>query len=154
MTGTSTLSKRRLPASLSRRLINKSEIRNSKSERNAKSKARNPKEDESLKRPAHFRFFVFAFAFLSDFEFRISDFFLVVARDRFDGGNHLFVGHFVGGAEEAGVASVHEDGAITFGVAAQSVNQLPPFGVVQGTEVHGQFSFQINPPLSELRGSR
>src|SRR5262249_47051344 len=37
---------------------------------------------------------------------------LVMARDGFDGRNHLLVGHLVGGAHEAGGPPVHEDGAI------------------------------------------
>src|SRR6202011_5299862 len=54
------------------------------------------------------------------------------------------VGHFLAGAEEAGVATIHEDGAIALRVATQGVNQLPPLGVVQGTKVHGNNSFLQN----------
>jgi hypothetical protein len=65
---------------------------------------------------------------------------LIVARDRFDGGDHLFVWDFIGAAEEAGIAAVHEDGSIALSVAAQGADELPSFGVVKRTEVHGQFS--------------
>src|SRR5262245_59251618 len=61
---------------------------------------------------------------------------LIVARNRFDGGNHLLVGHFVGGADKAGVAPVHEQDSVAFRVAAQRGDQLPPLGVVEGTEIH------------------
>src|SRR5436305_14331604 len=62
---------------------------------------------------------------------------LVVARDRLDRRDDLLVGDLLGGAEEAGVAAVHQDGLVALRVAAQGVDQLPPLGVVEGTEVHG-----------------
>src|SRR5258708_34036937 len=65
----------------------------------------------------------------------------IVARHRLDGVDDLLVGHLFAGAQETGVATIHEDGAIALRVAAQGVDQLPPFGVVQGTEVHGNNSF-------------
>src|SRR5260370_8984535 len=58
-----------------------------------------------------------------------------MARHRFNRVNHLLVGDFVGGAEEAGVAAIHEDGPITVGVAAQGTDQLTPLRVVKGTEI-------------------
>src|SRR6516225_11020073 len=66
---------------------------------------------------------------------------LVVAGDRFDGADDLLVGDLVGGAGEGGVAAVHQDGAITLGVASQRVDQLAPLLGVERTEVHGTFSF-------------
>jgi hypothetical protein len=65
-----------------------------------------------------------------------------VARDGFDGRNHLFVGHFFGCADKAGVAPIHEKDAATFGIPTQRANELPPFRVVQGTEVHNRSPFQ------------
>src|SRR6516164_799325 len=65
----------------------------------------------------------------------------IVAGDRLDGRDDLVVGHFLGGAEKAGVAAVHEDGPIAFGVAAQGADQLPPFGVVERPEIHGDAPF-------------
>src|SRR5262249_28759434 len=61
---------------------------------------------------------------------------LIMARHRFNREDHFFVGHFLGGADEAGVASVQEEGAIAFSVASQRADQLPSFRVVERTEVH------------------
>jgi len=66
---------------------------------------------------------------------------LVVARDRLDGGDHLFIGHFVDGTDEARVAAVHEDAAIMLGVAPQRGDQLPSFRVVEWTEIHRRSPF-------------
>src|SRR5262249_40123015 len=65
---------------------------------------------------------------------------LVVARHRPDGGDDLLVGDLVGGADETGVAAVHEDRAVALGVAAQRVDQLLALGVVERTEIHRDFS--------------
>jgi hypothetical protein len=67
---------------------------------------------------------------------------LVVARNRLDGVDDFVVGDFVCSAEETGVAAVHEDRAIALGIAPQGTDQLPAFDVIQGTEVHGTFSFR------------
>src|SRR5262249_25525118 len=61
----------------------------------------------------------------------------VVAGHRLDGEDDLFVRHVVAGAREAGVAAVHQDGAVAFGVAPQGTNELPALRVVQRAEVHG-----------------
>src|SRR5581483_6760819 len=70
-----------------------------------------------------------------------TSYFSIVTRNRLDGADHFFVGDLVGGADKGGVAAVHQDGTIALSVAAQGVDQLPPLRVVEGTEVHGQFSF-------------
>src|ERR1700720_3988600 len=49
---------------------------------------------------------------------------LVMTRDRLDRVDYLLIGHFVGGAGEAGVAPVHEEDAVALGVAAQGADQL------------------------------
>src|SRR5215813_4302761 len=67
---------------------------------------------------------------------------LVVARHRLDGGDHLVVGDLVGGPGEARVATVHEDRAVALRIAAQRLDQLLAFGVVERTEIHRGFSFQ------------
>src|SRR5262249_24776035 len=61
----------------------------------------------------------------------------VVARHRLDGVDHLLVGDLFRGAEEGGVAPVHQQGPAVVGVTAEGGNELPPFRVVEGTEVHG-----------------
>src|SRR5690242_16045068 len=73
---------------------------------------------------------------------------LVVARHRLDGGDDLLVGDVVGGADETGVAAVHEDGPVAVGVAPQRGDELTPLRVVQRTEIHTTFS------LPEKRLSR
>jgi hypothetical protein len=65
-----------------------------------------------------------------------------MTRNRFDGGNHFFVGHFLRGAGKAGIAPIHENGAIALGIASQRSNQLPSVRVAERTEIHTTFSFQ------------
>src|SRR5689334_18579609 len=79
--------------------------------------------------------------------------FSVVTRNRFNGADHFLVSNLVGGADEGGVAAVHQDGTIALGVAAQGVDQLPPLRVVEGTEVHGQFSFPKKRTTGAGRGA-
>src|ERR1700724_4062183 len=72
---------------------------------------------------------------------------LVMTRNRFDRGNHLLVRDFVGAAGEARVAPIHEDCAVGLGIASQSGDQLPPFSVVEGPEIHTTFSFPLKNKL-------
>src|SRR5689334_15463008 len=115
MTGISTVNSRRLPPSLSSRAMGKLRIADCRfSIERGRGSAR-----------------------LSSICNRKS---LVVAGDRFDGGDDLLVGDVIGSADEAGVAPVHEDGPVALGVAPQRGDQLPPFRVVQWTEIHTTFS--------------
>jgi hypothetical protein len=66
-----------------------------------------------------------------------------MARNRFDRGDYFFVGNLVGGACETRVAPVRENGTVVFGVASQGGDQFLPFGLVQSTETHTSFSFQM-----------
>src|SRR5437763_1763866 len=68
---------------------------------------------------------------------------LIVARHRFDGGDDLLIGDLVGGAGEGGGAPIHEDGAVALGVAAQGADQLTALHVVEGTKIHGLTPFQL-----------
>src|SRR5437588_9016686 len=114
MTGISTVSSRRFPASLSSKPITAfliSDLRFLISER-LQSKIGNQKSK-----------------------------ILVVARDRLNGGDHFFVGHLIGGTGEAGVAAVHEDAAIVLGIAPQRGDQLPSFRFVEWTEIHRRSPF-------------
>jgi hypothetical protein len=67
---------------------------------------------------------------------------LVVTRDRLNGGDHFFVGHFICGTDEARVAAVHQDGPVVFSIASQRSDQLPSFRVVEWTEIHRRSPFQ------------
>src|SRR6266851_1596034 len=66
----------------------------------------------------------------------------IVARDRLNGGDHFFIGHFVDGTDEARVAAIHEDAALVLGIASQRGDQLPSFRVVEWTEIHRRSPFQ------------
>src|SRR5580704_5553753 len=61
---------------------------------------------------------------------------LVVTRHRLDGGDHFLVRHFIGRADEGGVALVHEDRQVALSVPPQRVHQLLTLLVVQGSKVH------------------
>src|SRR5438067_6391645 len=78
----------------------------------------------------------------SSYILRPSSFRLVVAGHRLDGGDDLLVGDLVGGAGEAGVATIHEDRPIALRVAAQRVDQLLALSVVERTEIHRDFSLR------------
>jgi hypothetical protein len=65
----------------------------------------------------------------------------VVAGYRLDGGDNLFLGYFVAGSDKAGVAPIHEDGSILFGVAAQGSQKPSSFRLVQGSKSHGSPPF-------------
>jgi uncharacterized membrane protein YjjB (DUF3815 family) len=73
---------------------------------------------------------------------------LGVARDRADGEEDLLVGQVVGAADEAGVAAVHQDGPVALGIASQRGDQLPPFRVVELTEIHGPFLPEKRRPMT------
>src|SRR5882724_6490410 len=74
-----------------------------------------------------------------------------MARHRLDGANHFLISDLIGGAGEAGVAAVHEDGEAAVGVAAQGGDQRTPFGVVEGAEVHDRSpSYKVTNQTTEL----
>src|SRR6476660_3358542 len=80
-----------------------------------------------------------------------------MARHRLDGVDHFFVGDLLGGAEEAGVAAVHEQREAAIGIAPQGGDQVAPFRVVEGTEVHVVDSFRLKkdaPNQTELNRGR
>src|SRR6266498_1732840 len=68
---------------------------------------------------------------------------LVVARHRLDGRDDLVVGDLLGRARKGGVASIHEDGAVVLGVAAQRADELTPFCVVEWPKVHRRTPFLV-----------
>src|SRR5438128_2687697 len=113
MTGISTVKSRRLPASLSRRLINSCQWS-----------------------VVSGQLLIAEVLSGTDNWPLTTDNYLVVARNRFDRRDDLVVGDFVGGAREGGVAPVGQDGDVAFGIAAQSADELAAFGVVEGSKVH------------------
>lgn len=60
----------------------------------------------------------------------------VVRRHGFDGSQHLLVGEFVGGAGEAGVPAVEQQGNASVGVPSERSEQLTAFGLSERTKVH------------------
>ena len=61
---------------------------------------------------------------------------LVMARHRANCRDYFFIRNFLGRAQETGVATIHQNGPITFSIASQRRDQLPPFRVVERTEIH------------------
>src|SRR4051794_6853303 len=62
----------------------------------------------------------------------------IVTRHRLDRRDHFLIGDLVGGAGEGGVAFVHDDRFARLGVAAESVDQLLPFGRFERSKIHGR----------------
>ncbi len=56
-----------------------------------------------------------------------------------DGVDDFFVGYVFGSPGETGVASVHQEDAIAFGIAPQGSDKLATLFFVQWSEVHDAF---------------
>src|SRR5581483_7416846 len=123
MTGISTVSKRRLPASLSSRLMAAPPM-TVEGQRTNQPRSRARLSRLSLILPVYSSSFILH---------RRS----IMARHRLDGVDDLFVRHFVGAAKKARVPAVHQDGPVALGIPAQRGNELTALGVVERTEVHG-----------------
>jgi len=60
-----------------------------------------------------------------------------VTGNRFDSGDYLIVCHFFNRCGfEAGIAPIHHDRPVAFRIIPESANQLTPFHVVHGPEIH------------------
>src|SRR5271166_1230055 len=105
------LSRRRLPGSLSRRLIARSGTLR------AECRMRTRERERTAESGLSFRVLHSALGGS------------VMAGDGLDRVDHLFVGDLLRNASEAGVATVQQDGPVAFGVAAQCVDQLPSLRV-------------------------
>src|SRR5262249_8797126 len=113
MTGISTLNRRRLPASLSRRPIPLVVGRWSLVIGHCKNQRPRTNDQGPIFPPVS-----------------------IVTGNRANREDHLLVGDLLGAAGEAGVAAVRQDGQVVVGVAAQRRDQLLTLSVVQRTEIH------------------
>src|SRR5436309_15976478 len=66
-----------------------------------------------------------------------------MTRHRLDGGDDFVVADFLAGADERGVAAIHEDAEVVLGVAAQGVDEFLAFFGGHGSEIHAGFSFRV-----------
>jgi hypothetical protein len=63
---------------------------------------------------------------------------LIVAGDRLDRCDNLFVRHILGGANETGVFAIEEQSKTAIRISPKGSQQLAAFGLSKRTEVHSR----------------